>query len=224
LLTRSIYIVEDDDAVRTSLRSAFSVLPNTLIWGFQSGDAFLERVDDLTSGCVLLDYHMPGSNGLEVLKRAFEQGVGDKFSFIVLTGHGEVSVAVQAIKAGALEFLEKPCEFSLLMEAVEIAFAQLERNQTRSARTKAAAAKLELLSPREFDVLKSLIEGDSNKVIAKKLDISPRTVELHRAKMTDKLGARNLSDALRVAFAAGLFPTDWTKDGTSPEDGLAMVS
>ncbi len=201
--TRSIYIVEDDDAVRTSLQSAFSTLPNTLIWGFRSGDAFLERVDELSSGCVLLDYNMPGSNGVEVLRKL--DGQIERFAFIVLTGYGEVSVAVQAMKAGATDFLEKPCDFGTLMGAVERAFSNLERSNSELARTSAAAAKLKLLSARELDVLKGLIEGDSNKVIAHKLDISPRTVEIHRANMTEKLGARNLSDALRIAFAAGLF-------------------
>ncbi len=201
--TRSIYIVDDDDAVRTSLQSAFSTLPNTLIWGFRSGDAFLERVDELSSGCVLLDYNMPGSNGVEVLRKL--DGQIEKFVFIVLTGYGEVSVAVQAMKAGATDFLEKPCDFGTLMGAVERAFANLERSNSEVARVNAAAAKLKLLSARELDVLKGLIEGDSNKVIAHKLNISPRTVEIHRANMTEKLGARNLSDALRIAFAAGLF-------------------
>lgn len=201
--TRSIYIVEDDDAVRTSLQSVFSTLPNTLIWGFRSGDAFLERVDELSSGCVLLDYNMPGSNGVEVLRKL--DGQIERFACIVLTGHGEVSVAVQAMKAGATDFLEKPCDFGALLGAVERAFSNLERTSSELARASAAAAKLKLLSARELDVLKGLVEGDSNKVIAHKLNISPRTVEIHRANMTEKLGARNLSDALRIAFAAGLF-------------------
>ncbi len=201
--TRSIYIVEDDDAVRTSLQSVFSTLPNTLIWGFRSGDAFLERVEELSSGCVLLDYNMPGSNGVEVLRKL--EGQIERFACIVLTGHGEVTVAVQAMKAGATDFLEKPCDFGALLGAVERAFSNLERTSSELARASAAAAKLKLLSARELDVLKGLIEGDSNKVIAHKLNISPRTVEIHRANMTEKLGARNLSDALRIAFAAGLF-------------------
>jgi len=200
LSPRTFYFAEDDPPVRLSLQSAFSTLPNTLVWGFRSGNAFLERADELGPGCVLLDYHMPGMNGVEVLKKL--EGGKDKFAFIVLTGHGEVAVAVQAMKAGAKDFLEKPCDFPTLIETVEQALASLEESSSHSARVNEAAAKLNSLSPREMDVLQGLIGGDSNKVIAQNLGISPRTVEIHRAKVAEKLGARNLSDILKIAYAA----------------------
>ena len=203
--TRSIYIVEDDDPVRLSLQSAFSTLPNTLVWGFNSGEAFLERADELSPGCVLLDYHMPGLNGIDVLKET--EGGRDKFAFVVLTGHGEVAIAVQAMKAGAVDFLEKPCNFPILMQVVENAFSHLERNSSQAAERRAAENKLAALSARETEVLMGLIEGKSNKVIALALDISPRTVEIHRAKMAEKLDAKSLSDALKIAFAGGLLPS-----------------
>jgi two-component system, LuxR family, response regulator FixJ len=206
LSTRSIYIVDDDDAVRLSLQSALSTLPNTLIWTFRSGDAFLERLEELDPGCVLLDYHMPGANGLEVLRR-LEEAEG-RFAAIILTAHGGISLAVQGMREGAADFLEKPFEFEALIESVQLAFARLEHASGRRARAREAEAKLKLLSPRELEVLNALVEGLPNKVIAHKLQISPRTVEIHRAKMMERLGARSLSDVLKIAFAAGLFPNE----------------
>jgi two-component system response regulator FixJ len=201
--TRSIYIVDDDDAVRASLHSLLSVRPDTLIRGYKSGDAFLEATDELDPGCILLDFHMPGSTGLDVLK-----AIRGKTNFVavILTGRGDVALAVEAMKAGALDFIEKPYQFEELSAAIEAAFARLEETNAEAARAGAAAAKLEALSAREQDVLKGLIEGRSNKLIAYDLDISPRTVEIYRANVMTKLGVRSLSEALRIAFAAGLVP------------------
>lgn len=201
--TRSIYIVDDDDAVRASLHSLLSVRPDTLIRGYKSGDAFLEAMGELDPGCLLLDFHMPGSTGLDVLKAI--RG-NTNFVAVILTGRGDVALAVEAMKAGALDFIEKPYQFEELSAAIEAAFARLEETNAEAARAGAAAAKLEALSAREQDVLKGLIEGRSNKLIAYDLDISPRTVEIYRANVMTKLGVRSLSEALRIAFAAGLVP------------------
>ncbi|MBR0550971.1 response regulator transcription factor [Stakelama marina] len=198
---RSIYLVDDDDAVRASLHALLMVYQNTIIRGFRSGDAFLEELDDLGPGAVLLDFHMPGATGLDVLKQ-----IGDRpeFSSVILTGQGDVQLAVQAMKAGAIDFLEKPYEPEELLKTVEIAFARLDEDGRAAARTETAKAKLERLSAREQDVLEGLIDGNSNKVIAQDLEISPRTVEIYRANMMEKLEVRSLSEALRVAFAAGM--------------------
>ena len=201
--TRSIYIVDDDDAVRASLHSLLSVRPDTLIRGYKSGDAFLEATGELDPGCILLDFHMPGSTGLDVLKAIRGKS---NFVAVILTGRGDVALAVEAMKAGALDFIEKPYQFEELSAAIEAAFARLEETNAEAARAGAAAAKLEALSAREQDVLKGLIEGRSNKLIAYDLDISPRTVEIYRANVMTKLGVRSLSEALRIAFAAGLVP------------------
>lgn len=203
MTSRNIYIVEDDEGVRQSLQKAFCLIPNLLVWGFPTGDAFLERVDELDPGCVLLDFNLPGSNGIEVLRKSVDQ---PKFAFVMLTGHGQVAVAVQAMKAGATDFLEKPCDFPLLMDAVENAFGQLESSNVQDGPAKEAADKLALLSARELEVLQGLVAGDANKIIAHRLGISPRTVEIHRANMTEKLGARSLSEALRIAFLGGVSP------------------
>lgn len=202
-MTRAIYIVDDDDAVRASLHSLLSVRSDLVIRGFRSGDAYLESLGDLDPGVLLLDFHMPGSTGLDVLNAVSND---PRFIAIILTGQGNVSLAVQAMKAGALDFIEKPYEAEFLMNAIDIAFSRLEEGNEAAARTSAAEAKVARLSPREKDVLKGLIEGRSNKIIAYELDISPRTVEIYRANLMDKLEVRSLSEALRIAFAAGLFP------------------
>lgn len=202
-MTRAIYIVDDDDAVRASLHSLLSVRNDLIVRGYRSGDAFLEQVSELDPGVVLLDFHMPGSTGLDVLNSLDRDA---KFVPIVLTGQGNVGLAVQAMKAGALDFVEKPYEAETLMRLIDTAFSRLEEDSQAAARVGAAEAKIAKLSPRETDVLKGLIEGRSNKIIAYELDISPRTVEIYRANLMEKLEVRSLSEALRIAFAAGLFP------------------
>ncbi len=202
-MTRTIYIVDDDDAVRASLHSLLSVRGDLVIRSYRSGDAFLEEAGDLDPGVLLLDFHMPGASGLDVL-----QAIGERSAFasIILTGQGNVGLAVQAMKAGALDFIEKPYEADQLMQVIDTAFSRLEQDNDAAARVDAAKAKIAKLSPRECDVLMGLIEGRSNKVIAYELDISPRTVEIYRANLMEKLEVRSLSEALRVAFAAGLIP------------------
>ncbi|RYE04298.1 MAG: response regulator [Sphingomonadales bacterium] len=202
-MSRTIYIVDDDDAVRASLHSLLSVHSDLIVRGYRSGDAFLEEVGELDPGVLLLDFHMPGSSGLDVLTAL---GRNVKFVPIILTGQGNVGLAVQAMKAGALDFVEKPYDAKTLMDVIDHAFAQLEQGGEAEARVQAARAKIALLSPRETDTLKGLIEGRSNKVIAYELDISPRTVEIYRANLMEKLEVRSLSEALRIAFAAGMVP------------------
>ena len=204
-MTSTIYIVDDDDAVRASLHTLLSVRSDLLVRGYRSGDAFLEEAADLDPGVLLLDFHMPGATGLDVLQAL--DGT-TRFVPVVLTGQGNVGLAVQAMKGGALDFLEKPYEAEVLMQVIDNAFARLEENSEEAARLNAAEAKIAKLSPRETDVLKGLIEGRSNKIIAYELDISPRTVEIYRANLMEKLEVRSLSEALRIAFAAGLFPKD----------------
>ena len=206
-MSNSIYIVDDDDAVRASLHSLLSIRPELIVRGFRTGDAFLEESEELAKGVVLLDFHMPGSSGMDVLE-AIHDRIGEQFAPIILTGQGNVSLAVEAMKHGALDFIEKPYEAEQLLSTVDGAFAHLEASSEEAARVAAAQEKIAKLSPRETDVLKGLIEGRSNKIIAYDLDISPRTVEIYRANLMEKLGVRSLSEALRIAFAAGLFPKD----------------
>jgi two-component system response regulator FixJ len=202
-MIRNIYLIDDDDAVRASLHGLLSLRSDLVVRNFRSGDQFLERVADLESGVLLLDYHMPGKNGLEVLEQLGSLSHG-RFLTIILTGEGNIDVAVQAMKAGALDFLEKPYKADALLETIDKAFERMEHESAGSAQIESARAKVDVLSPRERDVLTGLIEGRSNKVIAYNLAISPRTVEIYRANLMTKMGVRSLSEALRVAFAAGL--------------------
>jgi two-component system response regulator FixJ len=202
-MIRNIYLIDDDDAVRASLHGLLSLRSDLVVRNFRSGDQFLERAPELESGVLLLDYHMPGKNGLEVLEQLGSLSHG-RFLTIILTGEGNIDVAVQAMKAGALDFLEKPYKADALLETINKAFDRMEHDSAGSAQIESARAKVDVLSPRERDVLTGLIEGRSNKVIAYNLAISPRTVEIYRANLMTKMGVRSLSEALRVAFAAGL--------------------
>ncbi|WP_066805580.1 response regulator transcription factor [Sphingomonas asaccharolytica] len=202
-MIRNIYLIDDDDAVRASLHGLLSLRSDLVVRNFRSGDQFLERAPELESGVLLLDYHMPGKNGLEVLEQLGSLSHG-RFLTIILTGEGNIDVAVQAMKAGALDFLEKPYKADALLETIDKAFDRIEHESAGSAQIESARAKVDVLSPRERDVLTGLIEGRSNKVIAYNLAISPRTVEIYRANLMTKMGVRSLSEALRVAFAAGL--------------------
>jgi two-component system response regulator FixJ len=204
-MMRNIYLVDDDDAVRASLHSLLSLQSDLAVRSFRSGDGFLEDARALDTGVLLLDFHMPGLNGIEVLNALAESEPG-KFATVILTGEGNVGLAVQAMKAGALDFIEKPYEAEALIGIIDAAFSRLEHDSASAAQIEQASAKIEGLSPRERDVLMGLIEGRANKVIAYELDISPRTVEIYRANLMTKLGVRSLPEALRIAFAAGLIP------------------
>lgn len=160
---------------------------------------------DLDPGVLLLDFNMPGANGLEVLT-ALQSRQPGRFAAIILTGEGNVGLAVQAMKSGAFDFIEKPYEASVLLNTVDASFAGLEHQAVAATHAEQARLRIAALSPRERDVLMGLIEGRANKVVAHELDISPRTVEIYRAKLMAKLTVRSLPEALRTAFAAGLIP------------------
>jgi len=202
MTVRHLYIVDDDDVVRASLSGLMSTQPNLAIRDFSSGDHFLSAMDGLEPGGLLLDLHMPGTRGMDVLQRVAQQP--GHFAAIILTGQGEIPVVVQAMNIGAVDFLEKPCDHRTLIAAVGNAFAQLEQQREQRTSREAARAKLDLLSGRELDVLRGLVEGLPNKLIAHQLEISPRTVEIYRANLMEKLGVRSLSEALRISFAAGM--------------------
>jgi two-component system response regulator FixJ len=202
--TRRIYIVDDDDALRQSVEVLLDVAGGFVTRSFASGEAFLDQVPHMEAGCVLLDLNMPGLNGLEVLHRL--QKLDNRFETILLTGQGDIGVAVEAMKSGAIDFIEKPYDNRMLLNALDNGFARIEDREKEASAIQSARDGIDRLTPRERDVLLGLIDGKANKIIAYELDISPRTVEIYRANLMDKLGVRSVAEAVRIAFAAGLVP------------------
>ncbi|MGY2736318.1 two-component system response regulator FixJ [Sphingomonas sp. UYP23] len=198
---RLVHIVDDEEAIR---RSASFMLKTS---GFRvetwaSGVEFLKAARHAAMGCVLLDVRMPEMDGLEVQQAMLERGIA--MPVVVLTGHGDVSIAVRAMKAGAIDFIEKPFSKAVLLDALAAAFERIDRAETEAVRAAGAAVAIGGLTVREREVLAGLANGLPNKTIAYDFGISPRTVEVHRANIMTKLHARSLSEALRIAFAAGL--------------------
>ena len=167
---------------------------------YESGDDLLKSAPDLEAGCILLDIRMPGMDGLELQAALRDKGIG--LPVIIMTGHGDVTLAVQAMKAGAVDFIEKPFEKAVLLSAIDHGLERLRRSAASVDRADEAAVRLQALTPREREVLDGLAKGLPNKTIAYDLGISPRTVEIHRANLMSKLGVKSLSESLRIAFAA----------------------
>jgi two-component system response regulator FixJ len=200
---RRVYIVDDDDAVRESL-SVLLEAKAYAVKSFASAPDFLTAAPSLPIGCLIVDIRMPDMDGLELQERLIERAL--RFPMIVITGHGDVPLAVRAMKAGAIDFIEKPFASDAILDSLGTALSRLAAPNERNPETAAAAAKLALLSPREREVLDGLLAGLPNKSIAYDLAISPRTVEIHRARVMDKMGARSLSELVRLALAAGVRP------------------
>jgi two-component system, LuxR family, response regulator FixJ len=199
--SRLVHIVDDEEAIR---RSASFMLKTAgyAVETWPSGIAFLKQVGHVEEGCILLDVRMPEMDGLEVQAALAARGI--TLPVIILTGHGDVSIAVRAMKGGAVDFIEKPFEKAVLLASIEAAFARLAAAGDRATRAAEAEILLGVLTAREKDVLEGLAQGLPNKAIAYDLGISPRTVEVHRANLMSKLEVRSLSEALRIAFAAGM--------------------
>jgi two-component system response regulator FixJ len=202
---RTIHLVDDDEAIRRSIGFMLKTSGFTVI-AYPSGVDFLAAAGSAISGCVLLDIRMPDIDGFGVQQRLRDRGIS--LPVIVLTGHGDVTLAVRAIKAGAVDFLEKPFEKIALLAAIEDAFHRLEDAGRVQVDAGEATVRLAALTPRERDVLEGLVRGQPNKITAHELGISTRTVEVHRANLMQKLKVRSLSDVLRLSFAAGLGITE----------------
>ena len=204
---RLVYVVDDDEAVRDSL----SVLLETwryTVATFASARDFLAVAPTLRPGVLVADIRMPEMDGLELQQRLIDHSL--RYPLIVITGHGDVPLAVRAMKAGAVDFIEKPFAPEVMLDSVGTAFDRLTRRETAAEDPAAAtaAARVAELSPREREVLQGLLSGLPNKSIAADLGISPRTVEIHRARVMDKMGARSLSGLIRMSLAAGLQPNE----------------
>ena len=193
-----IFVVDDDADLRESLQVLLESA-GYRVSGFGSARAFLDAQTSAGS-CLIADVHMPEMDGLALQEEMARRGI--HLPVIIMTGHGQVPLAVRAMKAGALDFIEKPFDDTIMLENVRRAIEIGERTRNRSAEAKAAQDLLSQLTPREREVLEQLVAGRSNKVAAYELSISPRTVEIHRARIMDKMHARNLSDLVRIALAA----------------------
>ena len=194
-----IHLVDDDAAVRRSVSFMLKTM-GFRVRIYETGDALLKSSRALENGCILLDIRMPGMDGLEVQQALQREGVG--LPVVIMTGHGDITLAVEAMKAGAVDFIEKPLEKEALVRALEEGFSRLSRKECARDRKLDATVRLQALTSRERTVLDGLLRGLPNKTIAGELGISPRTVEIHRANLMTKLQVRSLSEALRIALAA----------------------
>ncbi len=198
-----VFIVDDDDAVRDSIETVLGAV-GWHVETFRSANDFLDGFDGAGGDTVVVtDVRMPGMDGLDLQSRVLERC--PDIPFIVMTGHGDVPMAVQAMKAGATDFIEKPFDAEMLIERIEQALK--ERRESRrdgDAARNEVEARLVNLTPRERDVLRHLVAGQPNKVIAYELSISPRTVEIHRARVIDKMDVRNVSELIRLVLSAGI--------------------
>ena len=200
---RLVYVVDDDDAVRESLSTLLEAKSYT-VRTFALARDFLAAAPTLRSGVLIADIRMPEMDGLELQERLNERAFN--FPLIMVTGHGDVPLAVRAMKAGAVDFIEKPFATEAILASIDTALARLAETGKADPASAVAAERLALLSPREREVLQGLLSGLPNKTIAYDLAISPRTVEIHRARLMDKMGARSLSELIRMSLAAGLQP------------------
>ena len=197
----NVYVIDDDEAMRDSLQFLLDSAGYSVRL-FESAQAFLDALPELMFGCVVSDVRMPGIDGIELLKRVKAQA--SPFPILIMTGHGDVPLAVEAMKLGAVDFLEKPFEDDRLMAMVDVAIRQAEPAAKNGAIAQDIAARVASLSPRERQVMEGLIAGLSNKLIAREYDISPRTIEVYRANVMTKMQAGNLSELVRFAIRAGI--------------------
>ena len=196
-----VYIVDDDDAMRDSLQFLLGAADFS-VTVFETASGFLEALPGLDYGCVVSDVRMPGIDGIELLQRL--KASHPKFPVIIMTGHGDIRLAVEAMKLGAVDFLEKPFEDDRLTTMIEAAIRQAAPAAKSEAIAQDIAARVASLSPRERQVMEGLIAGLSNKLIAREYDISPRTIEVYRANVMTKMQAGSLSELVRLAMRAGM--------------------
>lgn len=196
-----VHVIDDDEAIRQSL--AFLLQAAKLeVKTYASATAFLDALPDAASGCVITDVRMPGMSGVELLRRLKELKIS--VPVIVITGHGDVALAVEAMKAGAVDFLEKPFDDDVLLASVQSALKRQDGETKRHTERLEIEGRLAGLSNRERDVLGGLVAGRANKQIAFDLGISPRTVEIYRANLMNKMKAGSLSDLVRMALILGI--------------------
>jgi two-component system response regulator FixJ len=202
---RVVCVVDDDEAVRESLQ----ILLETMgygVMGFESGPQFLEACQAIDTGCVLLDVRMPKMSGMEVQQKLLEKR--PDLPVVIVTGHGDIAMAVQAMRAGAVDFIEKPFQEEALLQTIETALSLADQRHEHEEVVAEINRNIALLTPREREVFDQLILGHSNKVIARALECSPRTVEIHRARIMEKTEAASVAHLVRMAMAIGIDSLD----------------
>ncbi|MGC2409512.1 MAG: response regulator FixJ [Methyloceanibacter sp.] len=193
-----VHIVDDDEVVRRSLAFLLSTA-GIPVRVYDSATSFLHALPSLQEGCLITDVRMPDLTGIELLHRLKAKSI--KLPVIVITGHGDIPLAVEAMKSGAIDFIEKPFAEEAILRAVRAAEMRATKQGSRSQDEAALAARLASLSERERQVLDGLVAGNANKTIAYDLGISPRTVEVYRANVMTKMQAKNLSELIRMTLA-----------------------
>ena len=199
----TILVVDDDESVRDSLQLLLEA-DGFKVRSYESAVDFLEAEKSVTRGCIILDMRMPEMDGLELLGHLNTRK--NQLPVIMITGHGDVPMAVKAMKFGALDFIEKPFTDDVLLESVTRAIDVCDKIQTHDHKVAEINSRIERLTPRERDVLVQLVIGRPNKLIAYELGISPRTVEIHRARVMEKMSTRSLSELVRMTLLVGLGP------------------
>jgi two-component system response regulator FixJ len=194
-----VYVIDDDEAMRDSLQFLLGAADFDVVL-FESAQHFLDALP-ADFGCVVSDVRMPGIDGIELLRRL--KSSRSALPVLIMTGHGDVPLAVEAMKLGAVDFLEKPFEDDRLIGMIDIALKQAESGARSETATQDIAARIQSLSPRERQVMEGLVAGLSNKLIAREYDISPRTIEVYRANVMTKMQAGSLSELVRLAMRAG---------------------
>ena len=200
---RIVYVIDDEEAVRDSVALLLEAR-ELCVQSFASAGEFLAAVPSLAPGCVLTDMRMPGMDGLDLLRDIRRRNL--PWPVVVMTAHGEVPLAVQALKAGASDFIEKPFPGDALIDAVLSALQTIDQRREKATDTAEINSRIATLTPREREVLEQLVAGNQNKTIAYNLGVSPRTVEVHRARVMDKMQARSLSALVRMTLTAGVHP------------------
>jgi two-component system, LuxR family, response regulator FixJ len=200
-ISRRVYVIDDESEVRRSLHILLSTA-GLVSWPFASARDFLDNLDGLAPAPILLDIRMPEIDGIELITILHERAIN--WPIIIVTGHGQIQVAVQAMKLGAIEFLEKPFEFEALEHALQTAFTQLSAVNDTAAIREGARKRFNLLSSREMEVMSVLMQGIPNKAAAHQLSLSVRTVEMHRANALAKLNVKSMAEVVRLASDAQL--------------------
>jgi two-component system, LuxR family, response regulator FixJ len=195
-----VYVIDDDEAVRDSLQFLLDSADFEVSL-FDSAQTFLDQLSTVQIGCVVSDIRMPGVDGIELLRRIKASRAA--LPVIIMTGHGDIPLAVEAMKLGAVDFLEKPFEDDRLVAWIDAALRQAEAGAHDEAMMQDVAARIASLSPRERQVMEGLVAGHSNKIIARDYNISPRTIEVYRANVMTKMQASSLSELVRLAMRAG---------------------